>query len=110
MLKCAHAWLLGKYPLGICIRNPVFVDGRDTLNLFDLDTCCACSSCCRAGPPALISEQILIYFLRVYPRKPVVLCVVLPDFGLDNLLNVIDLGDLSFLFALERETSKEVFV
>jgi hypothetical protein len=43
---------------------------RDTLTSFDLDSSCACSSCCRAGSPSLsslttlggIGEQIVTIF------------------------------------------------
>ncbi len=65
-LTRTRAWLPGKYHLGICIRNPVLSTRRDTLTSFNSDSFCACSSCCRAGPPSLLlatlGEQILTIF------------------------------------------------
>jgi hypothetical protein len=63
-------FLLGKIPHGTVSLSM----RRDILTLFDLD-CCACSSCCKAGPPSLlratiggVSKQILTIFF-VSTRK-----------------------------------------
>jgi len=88
-------FLLGKIPHGLVSSSTK----KDTLTLFGLDSCCACSSCCGAGPPSLslatLGERILTIFC-VHPRRPMVLREGLPDFGLDNLLNGVGitvLGD-----------------
>ena len=68
-LACAHARLPGKYPLGIRVGTRSLSTRRDTLTSFNSDSCCACSSCCRADLPApllptlgSVSKQILINF------------------------------------------------
>ncbi len=62
---------------------------------------------------ATLGERNFDNFLRVHPRRPVVLREALPDFGLDNLLNrgvIVILGDsywswgLVLRVLLERET------
>ena len=63
-------FLSGKIPHG----TVSLLTRRDTLTLFDLD-CCACSSCCNAGPCLLlcvtldgVSERILTIFF-VFTHK-----------------------------------------
>ncbi len=58
-------FLVGKIPHGTVSSST----RRDTLTSFDLDSCCACSSCCRAGPRSLsratlggVREKILTIF------------------------------------------------
>jgi hypothetical protein len=64
-------FLSGKIPHGTVSSST----RRDTLTLFDSDSCCACSSCCRAGPPSLsflatlggVGEQIVtIFFMSTH--------------------------------------------
>ena len=115
-LPCACAWLPGKFPLRKHPRNPVFVDKkgypyfvRTGLLLFLL----------RSRSPLALTRDTwrrkqanLDNFLPVHPQRPMVLHKVLPDFGLDNLLNrvislskrtVIGLGDSFFVFLLENK-------
>jgi len=71
-LARARARLLGKFPLRKIPHGLVSLSTkRDTLTSFDVDSCCACSSCCRAGPPSLslatLGEQILtIFFMSTH--------------------------------------------
>ena len=68
-LARARAQFPGNFSLRKNQRSSVFVNEEGSLTSFDSDSCCACSSCCRAGPHLLlhmtlggISEQIVTIF------------------------------------------------